>query len=139
MGCYGIGVTRLLATALEHFTTSQCTGTTPTELRWPRGFAPYSGAIALQKENAKDAVSSDELSRILACFEEVPGSTPGSPTYRAGLLPRGDILVDDRPRLSLGRKLVDLKRLGVPWILVAKVSAETLFDNIKYTLWILKE
>ncbi|VDM31690.1 unnamed protein product [Hydatigera taeniaeformis] len=123
MGCYGIGITRLLATALEYFTTTSTEGNPPTELRWPSGFAPYSGAIALQKDNAKDALSTDELNVVLARFRDFPSPstslTPGS-TFFAGLLPRGDILVDDRPRLSLGRKLLDLRRLGVPWILVAK-------------------
>ena len=149
MGCYGIGITRLLAVALEYFTTL-AKEDPPTELRWPLGFAPYSGAIALQKvrpatansyyslsissyrwcacllkESAKDALSADELERLLHHFSEPPRplSTPNwDPTFFAGLLPRGDILVDDRPNLSLGRKLVDLRRLGVPWILIAKVA-----------------
>lgn len=47
MGCYGIGVTRLLATAIEHFTLAN--ENPPRELRWPVGFAPFSGAIVLQK------------------------------------------------------------------------------------------
>lgn len=123
MGCYGIGVTRLLAAALEHFTASLVKENPPKELRWPSGFAPYSGAIALQKDNARDALSTDELNGVLAHFMELP-STSNSPTsgstFFAGLLPRGDILVDDRSRLSLGRKLLDLRRLGVPWILIAK-------------------
>ncbi|KAL5107452.1 putative proline--tRNA ligase mitochondrial [Taenia crassiceps] len=122
MGCYGIGMTRLLATALEHFTTSLARENPPTELRWPLGFAPYSGAIALQKDNAKDALSGDELNRVLARFMELPSLSisPSDSTFFAGLLPHGDILVDDRPHLSLGRKLLDLRRLGVPWILIAK-------------------
>ncbi|CDS37375.1 prolyl tRNA synthetase mitochondrial [Echinococcus multilocularis] len=123
MGCYGIGVTRLLAAALEHFTASLVKENPPKELRWPSGFAPYSGAIALQKDNARDALSTDELNGVLAHFMELP-STSNSPTsgstFFAGLLPRGDILVDDRPRLTLGRKLLDLRRLGVPWILIVK-------------------
>lgn len=152
MGCYGIGITRLLATALEHFTVSLAKENPPTELRWPLGFAPYSGAIALQKvrftlqnhatyfklvattpfrllkDNARDALSADELNRVLARFGELPSpsiSPTSGPTFFAGLLPRGDILVDDRPRLSLGRKLLDLRRLGVPWILIAKVFCVT--------------
>lgn len=49
MGCYGIGVTRLLAAALEYFTASLAKDNAPHELRWPVGFAPFSGAIAVQK------------------------------------------------------------------------------------------
>ncbi|VDK34533.1 unnamed protein product [Taenia asiatica] len=135
MGCYGIGITRLLATALEHFTASLARENPPTELRWPLGFAPYSGAIALQKDNAKDALSTDELNAVLARFRDLPSPsvspTSGS-TFFAGLLPHGDILVDDRPRLSLGRKLLDLRRLGVPWILIAKGLKDVV--NAEYEL-----
>ncbi|KAM3180109.1 hypothetical protein ACTXT7_016944 [Hymenolepis weldensis] len=117
MGCYGIGVTRLLATALEHFTTSLAKENPPCELKWPSGFAPFIGGIALQKESAKDALSANELNRILSRFKIPTSIEDDSFVY---LLPRGDILVDDRSRMSLGRKLVDLRQLGVPWILVVK-------------------
>lgn len=60
------------------------------------------------------------MSLILQRFAAFPPGLSDKSKF-AGLLPIGDILVDDRPRLSLGRKLVDLRQLGVPWILIAKV------------------
>ncbi|KAM7542307.1 hypothetical protein Aperf_G00000015786 [Anoplocephala perfoliata] len=131
MGCYGIGVTRLLATALEYFTTSLTKDNPPRELRWPVGFAPFSGAIAMQKGNARDALSVDELSLILGRFAALPPCLSDESNF-ASLLPRGDILVDDRPRLSLGRKLVDLRQLGIPWVLIAKGNRNDV--NAEYEL-----
>ncbi|VDL90884.1 unnamed protein product [Schistocephalus solidus] len=121
MGCYGIGITRLLGTAVEYFT-RKANENWPDELRWPRGFAPFSGAIALQKANAKDAVSGENLAFLLSCLSDYPSCDPTATTYHAGLLPQGDILLDDRDKLSIGRKLLDLRRLGIPWVVVAKVS-----------------
>nr|CDS26352.1 prolyl tRNA synthetase mitochondrial [Hymenolepis microstoma] len=129
MGCYGIGVTRLLATALEHFTTLSGKESPSRELRWPLGFAPFSGAIALQKENAKDAVSATELNSILSKFKIPTSLEDDSPAY---FLARGDILVDDRLGMSLGRKLVDLKQLGIPWVLIAKAHRSN--TNLEYEL-----
>ena len=42
MGCYGIGVTRLLATAVEVLSLDD-------EIRWPRVLAPYQICIIPQK------------------------------------------------------------------------------------------
>ncbi|BHF70216.1 prolyl-tRNA synthetase [Sparganum proliferum] len=128
MGCYGIGITRLLGTAVEYFT-RKANENFPDELRWPRGFAPFSGAIALQKANAKDAISGENLAFLLSCLSDYPSANPTGTTYHAGLLPQGDILLDDRDKLSIGRKLLDLRRLGVPWIVVAKNKKDMNFGH----------
>ncbi|KAF7234083.1 hypothetical protein EG68_12264, partial [Paragonimus skrjabini miyazakii] len=82
---------------------------------WPPGISPFTGAVALQKESAKDALSPIDLKRIMDAF-----NGPDHDAYRYRPVP-GDILIDDRKGLSLGRKLIDLKRLGIPWIVIAKV------------------
>lgn len=63
------------------------------------------------KETAKDSVNPDELKYILDTIQ--------SDSINFKLL--GDILVDDRKELSLGRKILDQSRLGIPWILIVKV------------------
>lgn len=94
--------------------------------------APDSSCYCLIiQSSANDALPTDELNRLLAHFGEHPRPSTGSesdPKFFAGLLSRGDILVDDRPHLSLGRKLFDLRQLGVPWILIAKVSCCPVFS-----------
>ncbi|VDN22050.1 unnamed protein product [Dibothriocephalus latus] len=72
--------------------------------------------------SATDAVSDENLAFLLSCLSDYPSPDPTGRTYHAGLLPQGDILLDDRDKLSIGRKLLDLRRLGVPWVVVAKVS-----------------
>ena len=42
MGCYGIGITRLLAASVEAHSTD-------TELRWPHAIAPYKYCVIPQK------------------------------------------------------------------------------------------
>lgn len=44
------------------------------------------------------------------------------------LCPKGDLIIDDRPRLTIGRKLLDLRRLGVPFVVVPKVKV-----SVSYT------
>ncbi|CAH8512615.1 unnamed protein product [Dicrocoelium dendriticum] len=117
MGCFGLGLTRLIAASVEHFTTTAFADLPTesiTELRWPPAFAPFSGAVALQKESAKDAIPLTELQSLLHVLSLTPEGVPHRPQVH------GDVLIDDRTSLSLGRKLLDLRRLGIPWILVAK-------------------
>ncbi|KAA3678607.1 prolyl-tRNA synthetase [Paragonimus westermani] len=118
MGCFGLGLTRLLAASIEHFSAASFPDLSAdeiTEIRWPPGISPFTGAVALQKESAKDALSPSDLKLIMDAF-----NGPDHNTSRCRLVP-GDILIDDRKGLSLGRKLIDLKRLGIPWIVIAKV------------------
>ncbi|CAH8575551.1 unnamed protein product [Schistosoma turkestanicum] len=123
MGCYGLGMSRLLAVCIEHLTRVSFPDKSKdqiTQLRWPVRIAPYSGAVVLQKEGAKDSLNSDELKSILDTIQSDPINFK---------IP-GDILVDDRKELSLGRKILDLSRLGVPWILIGKSQANGTYELI---------
>ncbi|KAA0191924.1 Prolyl tRNA synthetase mitochondrial [Fasciolopsis buskii] len=122
MGCYGIGMTRLLAGAVEYLTAAAFPNRPMeqiTDLRWPPGLAPFSVALALQKENAPDALGSDLLKSIL---DSLSHESDGS-VIRQSV--DGDFLVDDRRGLTLGRKLVDLKRLGIPWVVALKAHHDS--------------
>lgn len=119
MGCYGLGLTRLVAVGVEYLSTAafpDLPNEQISEIRWPQGLAPYRGCIVLQKETAKDAMNAEELNSIFDILADA--------SY--DLRFPGDILVDDRPGLSLGRKLVDIRRLGIPWIAILKSSAGSL-------------
>ncbi|CAH8646660.1 unnamed protein product [Schistosoma guineensis] len=123
MGCYGLGISRLLAVCIEHLTRVAFPDKSKdqiTQLRWPVRIAPYSGSIVLQKETAKDSVNPDELKYIL--------DTIRSDSINFKLL--GDILVDDRKELSLGRKILDQSRLGIPWILIVKSQKDGTYELI---------
>ncbi len=90
MGCYGIGVNRILAAAIE-----QCGD--EKGIVWPKNISPYQVHVVLI--NNEDAQSQEVLASILNSEE---------------LAKRGvDILVDDRPDTA-GVKFNDADLIGIP-------------------------
>ncbi|XP_033127442.1 probable proline--tRNA ligase, mitochondrial [Anneissia japonica] len=99
MGCYGLGVTRIVAAAIEVLSTD-------TEIRWPNAIAPYQICIILPKEGSKeDSATStcltlhDKLITDVSCL-------------------KGEIVLDDRQNLSIGKRLNNAYCLGYPLIVV---------------------
>jgi prolyl-tRNA synthetase len=99
MGCYGIGVTRLIATSIELLSTE-------TEIRWPLPLAPYKICIISPKDGSKEESTvkhlTDEIYHLMESCE--------------GL--KDEILVDDRTSMTIGKRLMDTKKLGIPFIVV---------------------
>ncbi|XP_072943250.1 probable proline--tRNA ligase, mitochondrial [Epargyreus clarus] len=103
MSCYGIGITRLLAASLEALSTEKA-------LRWPRAIAPYSVIVIGPKEGSKEWSNAgkeraDEISHQLS-------SVVG-----------GDLLVDDRHPLTIGKRLMMADRMGYPSVVVCGRAA----------------
>jgi prolyl-tRNA synthetase len=92
MGCYGIGVSRLAAAAVEQHHDGD-------GIRWPVGIAPYTVIIVI-------AASQDPLQVELG--ERLYGQLT-----QAGV----DVLLDDRPERA-GVKFKDADLIGIPWRLV---------------------
>ncbi|MDR2760309.1 MAG: hypothetical protein LBB09_00475 [Rickettsiales bacterium] len=100
MGCYGLGITRLLGTVVE------CLGDEK-GLLWPDEISPFDAHLVNLTSNGDDARKCDEI------YEK--------------LKERGiDVLYDDRD-LGAGEKLNDADLFGIPHRLVA--SAKTLKEN----------
>ncbi|XP_046975408.1 probable proline--tRNA ligase, mitochondrial [Vanessa cardui] len=104
MGCYGIGITRLLAAILEVLSTEK-------SMRWPLEVAPYSAVVIGPKEGSKEWAKLG--------FEAV--LAVGRRLHEAGL--RDDVLVDDRHGLTIGKRLMMADRIGYPFIIVCGRSA----------------
>ncbi|XP_068445990.1 probable proline--tRNA ligase, mitochondrial [Clinocottus analis] len=99
MGCYGLGVTRILAAALEVLSTEE-------RIRWPGLLAPYQVCVLPPKKGSKvedAAVLAEELVHTL-------GET------RPHL--RGEVVLDDRTQMTIGKRLKDASRLGYPYVIV---------------------
>ena len=97
MGCYGIGVSRLMAAATEVLST-------PSELRWPLVLAPFSVAVLAPKAGSReDAAAGALVEELLRDLETV---WPG------------DVIVDDRGKLTVGKKLREACKTGYPYIVV---------------------
>ncbi|XP_068142741.1 probable proline--tRNA ligase, mitochondrial [Drosophila tropicalis] len=99
MGCYGIGVSRVLAASLEVLSTDQ-------ELRWPKLLAPYDVCVIGPKQGSKEQTLAERVEyNLLEHLGHICGSD--------------EVLHDDRKDLTIGKRLLDGKRLGHPFIIVA--------------------
>ncbi|CAG7786206.1 unnamed protein product [Allacma fusca] len=97
MGCYGIGVTRLLAGVIEVLCVDN-------QIRWPAALAPYQIAIIPPKSGSKEEPIGKPLAEDLVRYSDV-------------LFPN-DVILDDRTELTIGKRLMDLKKLGIPYAIV---------------------
>ncbi|KFZ61700.1 hypothetical protein N321_11197, partial [Antrostomus carolinensis] len=101
MGCYGLGVTRILAASLQVLSTED-------SIRWPSLIAPYQVCFIPPKRGSK---------------EEEEGAAPLEQLYDnlTQVLPHfaGDLVLDDRTQLTIGKRLKDANKLGYPYVVVA--------------------
>ncbi|KAH9426305.1 prolyl-tRNA synthetase [Dermatophagoides pteronyssinus] len=133
MGCYGLGISRILAASVEYLSCkyqqslssdsessaqsssqsqSQSTSTLYDSasnslfLRWPKLIVPFKICLILPKRDSKeDRGKGTEFSMHLA---NVIRDRFGE-----------DILIDDRSNLTIGKRLLTAKTIGIPFILVA--------------------
>lgn len=103
MGCYGIGITRIIAAALEVLSTEH-------ELRWPTLLAPYDVCLIGPKQGSKEQVPAERLENdLLQQLTQICGDQ--------------QLLHDDRKELTIGKRLLDAKRLGHPLTIVVGAKA----------------
>ncbi|BBB26016.1 proline--tRNA ligase [Amphritea japonica] len=90
MGCYGIGVTRVVASAIEQNYDDR-------GIIWPESIAPFSIALIALKYEKSDAVreQADKLYKELTA---------------AGY----EVILDDRPKVGPGAKMADMELMGIP-------------------------
>jgi prolyl-tRNA synthetase len=109
MGCYGIGVSRLVAAIADKCVVDGGRG--GGGIAWPPSVAPWKVAIV--------PVSSERTTA--AAEAETPQRRDIRPLVDA-LVARGvaedDIVFDDRPDLSFGRRIKDIELVGYPAVLV---------------------
>lgn len=103
----GIGVSRLLATSLEMNSLEE-------ELRWPPPIAPYTVLIVPAKEGSKEAKFTGHLvSKVYSTLSTV-------------LTLYNDLIVDDRTNLTIGRRVMEAKLMGYPYIvIIGKAASQT--------------
>lgn len=99
MGCFGLGVTRILAAAIEVMSTEE-------GIRWPGLIAPYQVCVLPPKKGSK----ADEAGVVA---EELVDSLGNAMPHL-----RGEIVFDDRTQMTIGKRLKDATRLGYPYVVV---------------------
>ena len=99
MGCYGIGVNRILASALE-----RAGGHDDKGIRWPAAIAPFKVLIVTIKHEGEVAAAAAQLAHRLesATYRDPHGRTQGV-----------DVLIDDRDERP-GVKFNDADLIGIP-------------------------
>lgn len=100
MGCYGIGVTRLIAASIEKMSSDQ-------EIRWPLLLAPFKVCLIPPKEGSKE-----ELNKKCS-VEEIHHQLEA----QLGTL-KDEILIDDRTNTTIGKRLREIQKLGIPFVIV---------------------
>ena len=114
MGCYGIGVSRTVATLYEACVINDKNGM-PVGFALPKNIAPYKLQIIPKIEDANKVELAEKIYNTLK---------------ESGI----DSILDDRENLSIGAKIKDAKVLGTPYVLVLgdKMEGETLeVEDIK--------
>ncbi|XP_023853857.1 probable proline--tRNA ligase, mitochondrial isoform X1 [Salvelinus sp. IW2-2015] len=108
MGCFGLGVTRILAAAIEVMSTEEA-------IRWPGLLAPYQVCVLPPKRGSK-------VDEVTGLAEEL-ALTLGEALPRL----RGEVVLDDRTQMTIGKRLKDASRLGYPYVVVVgqKAAEET--------------
>jgi prolyl-tRNA synthetase len=89
MGCYGIGVSRLMAAAVEQLSTEST-------MTWPKGLAPFDVAV------------------IPVRLEDEVQSSTAETIYRQLSAAGAKVVIDDRPGLRFGAKVADMELIGIP-------------------------
>jgi len=99
MGCYGLGVTRIIAACIEKLSLDN-------GLRWPMQICPYKVCIILPKGGSKESVEGNALG------EHLYDTLQTIPQFK------GDVIMDDRPKRTLGWKVRHAHLIGHPVVLV---------------------
>ncbi|NXI58480.1 SYPM protein, partial [Chloroceryle aenea] len=101
MGCYGLGVTRILAASIEVLSTED-------SIRWPSLIAPYQLCFIPPKKGSKEEKEGAAL--LERVYDDL-----------AEVLPHlaGDSVLDDRTQMTIGKRLKDANKLGYPYVVIA--------------------
>lgn len=127
MGCFGLGVTRILAAAIEVLSKDD-------EIRWPDLLAPYQVCVLPPKKGSK----TEEASALAENIAHSLGQT--LPCFK------GEVVLDDRTNMTIGKRLKDAKRLGYPYVVVVGQGAleerpifEVICQKTEETLFLSKD
>ncbi|NP_001079554.1 prolyl-tRNA synthetase 2, mitochondrial L homeolog isoform X1 [Xenopus laevis] len=107
MGCYGIGVSRLLAASLEVLSNED-------DIHWPGLIAPYQVCLISPKKGSKEI---EAISVAETLYDDIIQSVCGL---------RDETVLDDRSYLTIGKRVKEAHMMGYPYVIViGKKALET--------------
>ncbi len=105
MGCYGIGVSRIMAAVIENCHDDK-------GMKWPLELAPYSMCIMT-------VGGKKEIASVKALAEGIYDTLSKKGTFT------DDIIIDERENETFGSKLTEAELIGYPFtVIVGKKSIE---------------
>ncbi|XP_053690976.1 probable proline--tRNA ligase, mitochondrial [Sabethes cyaneus] len=111
MGCYGIGITRLIAASIEVLSSEQ-------DIRWPLPIAPFKVCLIPPKKGSKEEPGAGPwLEKMLDEMDRLPAL-------------RSDVVVDDRTSLTIGKRLMDARKTGFPVVVVISSKATNVGNEL---------
>lgn len=100
MGCYGLGITRLLASIIEASHDHK-------GIIWPEEVAPFRAVIVTSED--------EECAKVAENVYDVVRKAMRSPSSPAR---SSEVILDDRTETTLGFKMKDAELIGYPWMIV---------------------
>ena len=100
MGCYGLGITRLLASIIEASHDHK-------GIIWPEEVAPFRAVIVTSEDEA--------CAKVAENVYDVLQKAMRSPSCAAR---SSEVVLDDRSETTLGFKMKDAELIGYPWMIV---------------------
>ena len=100
MGCYGLGVSRIIAACLEVLSTQK-------QLRWPIVLAPYKVCLIPPKSGSKEEKACDKnlITNLYDSLQNISGL-------------QNEVIIDDRTNRSVGNRLNHADVLGYPVVII---------------------
>ncbi|KAG0719664.1 putative proline--tRNA ligase, mitochondrial [Chionoecetes opilio] len=98
MGCYGIGLSRVLAASVEVLARAG-------NVKWPWEIVPFKICLIGPKKGSKEGGAASWVGHLA----EVLSSTSAL---------QDEVVVDDRDRLTIGKRVMEAKKSGYPFIVV---------------------
>ncbi|XP_044286387.1 probable proline--tRNA ligase, mitochondrial isoform X1 [Varanus komodoensis] len=99
MGCYGLGVSRILAASIEVLSTENA-------IHWPNLIAPYHICLIPPKKGSKEEKGAVLLEDL---YDSIVQAIPHV---------EEEMVLDDRTQLTIGKRLKDAKKLGYPYVII---------------------
>lgn len=96
MGSYGLGVSRIIGASVECLSTHEL-------IRWPRSLAPFTVCIIPPKKGSVEENSSQN--NLVALYNHL------------NIIFRDDVVVDDRIEVTIGKRFIEAKKLGFPFVI----------------------
>ncbi|XP_014485317.1 PREDICTED: probable proline--tRNA ligase, mitochondrial [Dinoponera quadriceps] len=100
MGCYGLGLSRILALVIEILSTNS-------EMRWPVNLAPYTAYIIPPKAGSKEENTSAYVEQLFEILRQHDIDT----------------ILDDRTQFTIGKRFMYARAIGYPYVIVIGKAA----------------